>query len=128
MLLRAFYKLFLAVSDVFVQRAGDKYERVPALRSSPARLNRQSSHRRQTEVGGGKMAMSGGGLYLINPPAFFLFNFHAPSHQIEESGSGASQRMFILQANSLFMLILTSQRGSCKLRSKFKKKKSLPFK
>lgn len=69
------------------------------------------------------MAMSGGGLYLINPPAFFLFNFHAPSHQIEESGSGASQRMFILQANSLFMLILTSQRGSCKLRSKFKKKK-----
>lgn len=72
------------------------------------------------------MAMSGGGLYLINPPAFFLFNFHAPSHQIEESGSGASQRMFILQANSLFMLILTSQRGSCKLRSKFKKKKVYP--
>lgn len=65
------------------------------------------------------MAMSGGGLYLINPLAFFLFNFHAPSHQIEESGSGASQRMFILQGNSLFMLILTSQRGSCKLRSKF---------
>lgn len=39
-LLRAFYKLsYLAVSDVFVQRAGDKYERVPALRSSPAGLN-----------------------------------------------------------------------------------------
>lgn len=62
-------------------------------------------------------------MYLINPLASFLFNFHAPSHQIEESGSGASQRMFILQANSLFMLILTSQRGSCKLRRNLRKKK-----
>lgn len=71
------------------------------------------------------MAMSGGGLYLINPPALFLFNFHAPSHQIEESGSGASQRMFILQANSLFMLILTRRQGSCKLGRKVKEKKEV---
>lgn len=51
---------------------------------------------------------------LTHRPFFFLlFNFLAPSHQIEESGGGESQRMFILQANSLFMVILTSQ-GSCK--------------
>lgn len=63
------------------------------------------------------MAMSGGGLYLINPPALvFLFNFFAPSHQIEESSGGAAQCMFILQANRLFMLISTSHRGSCELK------------
>lgn len=116
-LLRGFCKLFLPVSDVSVQLAGDEFERVPATRrSSPAGLNSAEVHAR------GKPRLEAGRWWcqevgctsLTPPPPMTRSNLLAPSHQIEESSCGASQRMFILQANSQFMLIFTSQRGSCK--------------
>lgn len=86
-LLRAFYKLFLAVSDATVQQAGDKYERVPAtLGSSPAQFELDRVH------AGGKPRLEAGkwrcqevGCTSLTPRPFFFF-VQLPCSQSSDRG------------------------------------------